>query len=163
MRAPAGAQRGHNFVMSLSKKLFYAVEAVLFIAYNSGNGPISGRDIANKQGLPPRYLEQLMQKLVRNGILRGVRGPHGGYVLARERRRISVGDICIALDEDKDDPYMKGYEGTKLGDKIVMPLWEKAHSQTIDYLKHVNLADLCENALSKHIRKEAIEKMDFAI
>jgi Rrf2 family iron-sulfur cluster assembly transcriptional regulator len=87
--------------MMLSKKLFYAVEAVLYIAYNGGKGPISSRDIAARQGLPPRYLEQLMQRLVRGGILRGVRGPHGGYLLARERRRISVGDICEVLSDDR--------------------------------------------------------------
>jgi len=149
--------------MMLPKKLFYAVEAVLFIAYNSGHGPISGRDIATRQGLPPRYLEQLMQKLVRSGILRGVRGPHGGYLLARERRRITVGDICEALNEDKDDPYMKGYGGTPLGGKIVLPVWETAQRQTMEYLKQVNLAELCEKALLQSIRKEAVDKMDFAI
>ena len=86
----------------LPKKLYYAVEAVLYIAYNAGNGPISSRDIAEKQGLPPRYLEQLMQRLVHGGVLRGVRGPHGGYMLARERRRITVGDICAVLKEEDE-------------------------------------------------------------
>src|SRR5580704_5597287 len=124
-------------MMMPSKKLFYAVEAVLYIAYNGNQGPISGRDIALRQGLPARYLEQLMQKLVRGRILRGVRGPHGGYLLARERRRITVGDICHALTEDKDDTHMKGYDGTKLGEKIVLPIWETAHRQTMDYLKQV--------------------------
>ena len=145
----------------LSKKLYYAVEAVLYIAYNAGRGPIASRDIAAKQGLPPRYLEQLMQKLVRGGILRGVRGPHGGYTLARERRRISVGDICAVLDEKDDD--MQGYGGTPLGGKIVLPVWESAHTQMMGALAEVNLADLCEKATSNNIRKDAEEKMDFAI
>ncbi len=135
----------------------------LYIAYNASRGPIASRDIAGKQGLPPRYLEQLMQKLVRGGVLRGVRGPRGGYVLARERRRITVGDICEVLSEDKDDQDMQGYGGTPLGVKIVQPVWESAYRQTMDYLKQVNLADLCEQALSKNIRKESEEKMDFAI
>ncbi|MEJ0010742.1 MAG: Rrf2 family transcriptional regulator [Alphaproteobacteria bacterium] len=73
-----------------SKKLFYAVEAVLFIAYNGKTGPIAGSEVAAQQGLPARYLEPLMQKLVKAGILKGVRGPQGGYILGRERRRISV-------------------------------------------------------------------------
>lgn len=145
----------------LSKKLFYAVEAVLYIAYNAGRGPIASRDIASRQGLPPRYLEQLMQKLVRGGILRGVRGPHGGYMLARERRRISVGDICAVLDEKDED--MQGYGGTPLGSKIVMPVWESAHAQMMSALAQVNLADLCEQAMRENVRKDAEEKMDFAI
>jgi len=145
----------------LSRKLFCAVEAVLYIAYNGGRGAIASRDIAVRQGLPPRYLEQLMQRLVRGGILRGVRGPHGGYLLARERRRITVGDICAVLNEDKDDEENAG--GTKLGAAVILPVWEKAHKQTMDYLKQVNLADLCEEATKKQIRKDAEEKMDFAI
>lgn len=146
-----------------SKKLFYAVEAVLYIAYNGGQGPISGKDIAERQNLPPRYLEQLMQKLVRGGVLRGVRGPHGGYLLARERRRITVGDICDILTEEKDEHDVAEYAGTPLGTNVVMPVWEKARAQMMDHLKQVNLAELCEQALSKNIRKDAEEKMDFAI
>ena len=149
--------------MTLPRKLYYAVEAVLYIAYNAGHGPISSRDIAERQGLPARYLEQLMQKLVRGGILRGVRGPHGGYVLARERRRVSVGDICGILQDDKDEDGVDGYGGTALGNKIVLPVWEEAHAQMMESLKHINLATLCEQALAKNIRKDAAEKMDFAI
>jgi len=150
-------------MMTPSKKLFYAVEAVLYIAYNGGSGPISGRDIATRQGLPPRYLEQLMQRLVRGGILRGVRGPHGGYLLAKERRRITVGDICHVLTDEKDDQDMQGYAGTPLGGTVVMPVWETAQKQTMEFLKQVNLAELCDQALAKNIRKESEEKMDFAI
>lgn len=146
-----------------SKKLFYAVEAVLYIAYNGGQGPISGKDIAERQSLPPRYLEQLMQRLVRGGVLRGVRGPHGGYLLARERRRITIGDICHILNDDKEEQETTDYAGTPLGAKIVMPVWEKARAQMMDHLKQVSLAELCEQALSKNIRKDAEEKMDFAI
>jgi len=150
-------------VLTPSKKLFYAVEAVLYVAYNGMQGPISGRDIAARQGLPPRYLEQLMQRLVRGGILRGVRGPHGGYLLARERRRITVGDICEVLKEDKDDQDMQGYGGTPLGALIVQPVWGTAHKQMMEHLKQVNLAELCDRASLKRIRKESEEKMDFAI
>jgi Rrf2 family iron-sulfur cluster assembly transcriptional regulator len=150
-------------MMTPSKKLFYAVEAVLYIAYNGGHGPVSSRDIASRQGLPPRYLEQLMQRLVRGGILRGVRGPRGGYLLARERRRISVGDICDVLSEEKEEQDMQGYAGTKLGSDVVLPVWENAQRQTMEFLKQVNLAELCEQALNKSIRKESEERMDFAI
>ncbi|MFO0388280.1 MAG: RrF2 family transcriptional regulator [Alphaproteobacteria bacterium] len=150
-------------MFSPSKKLFYAVEAVLYIAYNAGTGPISSRDIAAKQGLPPRYLEQLMQKLVRAGILRGVRGPNGGYVLARERRRVTVGDICDVLIEDKDEDQQDDKAGTMLGQKIVQPVWDAAQAQVMGSLKQVNLAELCEQALKKNIKKASEERMDFAI
>ncbi|MDE3059804.1 MAG: Rrf2 family transcriptional regulator [Pseudomonadota bacterium] len=148
--------------MMLPRKLFYAVEAVLYIAYNAGRGPIAGRDIAARQGLPPRYLEALMQKLVRGGILRGVRGPRGGYMLARERRRITVGDICELLEEKNEDA-MQEYTATPLGSRIVLPVWEAAQRQAMDGLKQVNLADMCEQATSQGIRKDMEERMDFAI
>lgn len=147
----------------LSKKLFYAVEAVLYIAYNAGRGPIASRDIAKRQGLPPRYLEQLMQKLVRGGVLRGVRGPHGGYTLARERRRITVGDICAVLNDEKDAQEIKSYEGTPLGTNIVLPVWKETRGQMMEYLGQINLADLCDRALEGNVRKDTEEKMDFAI
>ena len=147
-------------MIGVSEKLFYAVEAVLYIAYNASHGTISSRDIAAKQGLPPRYLEQLMQRLVRAGILRGIRGPKGGYVLAKERRRISVADICAALEEEES---MNEYAGTPLGKEVVQPVWNHAHQALMNHLKQVNLAELCEEAATKNIRKHSEERMDFAI
>ena len=76
-----------------SKKLVLALEAVTDIAYHGGVEPVQSQDIARRLNLPRRYLEQVMQQLVRAGILRGVRGPRGGYRLARERHRVSVGDV----------------------------------------------------------------------
>jgi len=150
-------------MISFSKKLYYAIEAVLYIAYNSGNGPISGRDISEKQGLPSRYLEQLMQKLVRGGLLRSVRGPHGGYVLARERRRITLGDICNVLRDDSEDNETEGYGGTPLGSHVVLPVWNVAHHHMMVHLKQVDLASLCEHAAQQNIKKTHQEKMDFTI
>ena len=149
-------------MISPSKKLFYAVEAVLYIAYNAGQGPITSRDIAERQGLPPRYLEQLMQKLVRSGLLRGVRGPHGGYVLAKERRRITIADICSVLSDDKEDGD-SNYGGTPLGAQVVQPVWESAQRTMLEHLKQTSLAELCEQATHKGLKKTAEEKLDFTI
>lgn len=149
-------------MISPYRKLFYAVEAVVTIAYNAGQGPVSSRDIAQLQGLPPRYLEQLMQRLVRGGLLRGVRGPRGGYVLAKERRRITVADIYAMLGEEKEEDQ-NGYTGTKLGALIIQPVWDTLDGVMMRHLKQVNLADLCEQAEAKKIPKTAGEKLDFII
>ena len=146
-------------ISSAPNKLFYAIEAVLYIAYNAASGTISSRDIAARQGMPARYLEGLMQRLVRAGILRGIRGPKGGYVLAKERRRISVADICAALSEEGAE----NYKTTALGKNIVLPIWENAYNAWISALKEVNFAELCEQAASKQIKKMTEEKMDFTI
>ena len=63
----------------LSKKLLFAIEAVVDIAYNAGGTPVQSSEITRRQGIPRRYLEQVLQHLVRAGILSGVRGPRGGY------------------------------------------------------------------------------------
>ena len=78
-------------MIRLSKKALLALEAVVDIAYNARPEPVQSKELTQRQGIPQRYLEQVMQQLVRAGILRGVRGPRGGYRLARERRRITAG------------------------------------------------------------------------
>ena len=146
----------------MSKKLFFAVEAVLYIGYNAVSHPISSREIAEKQKLPPRYLEQMMQKLVRAGILRGIRGPRGGYLLARERRRVSVGDICAVLqqDDEENEPLAPS---TTLGVRIVQPVWHEMDRQMMEHMKKITIADLCDHAEKQQIRKTSDEKMDFTI
>ncbi|MBT3908870.1 MAG: Rrf2 family transcriptional regulator, partial [Rhodospirillaceae bacterium] len=108
----------------LSKKALFAIEAVLDIAYHAGAEPVQSHEITRRQGIPRRYLEQALQQLVRSGILVGVRGPRGGYRLARERRRINVGDIVRVVHAsdgpDGEDPEIAGSE---LGLKVVQPLW----------------------------------------
>lgn len=142
-----------------SKKLFYAVEAVLFIAYNSKGGPISGKDIAEKQNLPSRYLEPMMQKLVHSGILRGVRGPQGGYVLGRERRRITLADVCAALDEARELPD----ETTQLGDQVLRPEIDALTKGWQDALAGITIAHLCDRAAQENIAHAYTTVHDFAI
>ena len=79
-----------------SKKLALALEAVVDIAYHGGSEPVQSHDIARRLGLPRRYLEQVLQQLVRAAVLKGVRGPRGGYRLARERRQ-QVADLGDAV------------------------------------------------------------------
>lgn len=150
-------------MISLTRKLFFAVEAVMYIAYNASAHPISSKEIADKQKLPPRYLEQMMQKLVRAGILRGIRGPKGGYLLARERRRITLGDICEVLQGDGEDDESVTKPSTTLGIRIVQPLWDRIDAKVVEELRHISIADLCEQAETQQIRKASDEKLDFTI
>jgi Rrf2 family iron-sulfur cluster assembly transcriptional regulator len=146
-------------MLTPSRKTFYAVEAVLFIAYNCKAGPISSAEIAAQQDLPTRYLEPLMQKLVRAGILRGVRGPSGGYVLGRERRRITLKDICDVVEEEHTLP-----ESTMpLGSQVLNPEVKRLLSTWSESLTQINIASLCDRAGSLGIETLAITATDFAI
>lgn len=146
-------------MLTPSKKLFYAVEAVLFIAYNAKAGPISGRDMAEKQGLPPRYLEPMLQKLVHAGILRGVRGPQGGYELGRERRRITLADICSALAEDMEWPE----QTTPLGERVLRKEAAALRDAWTQSLSNIDIASLCERASALKIAPAYATAHDFAI
>ena len=84
--------------MRLTRKLLFALEAVLDIAHNTSDRPMQSSEIAKRQGVPRRYLQHVLQCLVRAAILCGIRGPRGGYRLARERRRIFLGEIGFLLE-----------------------------------------------------------------
>jgi Rrf2 family iron-sulfur cluster assembly transcriptional regulator len=145
-------------MLQLSQKLFYAVEAVIYIAYNAKGEPISGKEVAEKQDLPPRYLEQMMQKLVHAGILRGMRGPSGGYILGRERRNITLKDICIALDEKE-----KLSAHTAVGKALLAPLAHDLHGKWEDSLGDITIQQLCEKATQQRIKLDHKPVSDFTI
>src|SRR5438874_7810613 len=108
-------------MLRLSRKSLLALEAVIDIAYSARAEPVQAKEITARQGVPQRYLEQVMQQLVRAGILKGVRGPRGGYRLARERRRISVADVvCTSMSlDDSEENFDAGSEPRR---RLVLPL-----------------------------------------
>src|SRR5690242_15550653 len=87
------------------RKGVLAIAAVIDVAVNARSRPVSAKALAARHQLPPRHLEPVLQALVRDGILKGIRGPHGGYELGRERDRITADDIlraAIAADDAAD-------------------------------------------------------------
>ncbi|EKV31971.1 putative transcriptional regulator of cysteine synthase, Rrf2 family [Caenispirillum salinarum AK4] len=147
-----------------SKKLLFAIEAVLDIAYHAAGEPVQSREITRRQGIPRRYLEQTLQHLVRSGILVGVRGPKGGYRLARERRRVTVGEIVRVVQamEAAEDPY-KDLPGSPLGVNVVRPLWGELQEEVMERLESITIDDLCTKAFQSGLESEAHKAMDFTI
>lgn len=147
-----------------SKKLVLALEAVTDIAYHGGAEPVQSQDIARRLNLPRRYLEQVMQQLVRAGILRGVRGPRGGYRLARERRRISVADIVRVVRGLEEPPsHEELSSSSELGRRVVGPFWARTEQELMDRLESVTIEDLCRRAEDHGVRSEARNDVDYAI
>ena len=151
-------------MLRLSRKTLFAIEAVLDIAYNAGPGPVQSREITRRQEIPRRYLEQVLQQLVHEGVLSGVRGPRGGYRLARERRRISVGDIVrvIRKMEAANDPVEEP-AGSPLGHQVVRPLCLELADAFMQRLDSVSIQDLCDRARDAGIDGEAANRLDFSI
>jgi Rrf2 family transcriptional regulator, iron-sulfur cluster assembly transcription factor len=152
-------------MIRLNKKLMFAIEAVLDIAYNGGLAPVRSSEITTRQGIPRRYLEPVLQELVRHNVLIGIRGPSGGYRLARERRRVSIGDIVRTVRglETVEDPIEAG-AGSALGHEVLRPLWLELQEETMRRLDALTLEDLCVRAHMAGIAGRAAEGGgDFAI
>lgn len=149
-------------MLKLTRKTVLALEAVLDIAYNARPNPVQARDVTERQGIPQRYLEQVMQQLVREGVLKGVRGPKGGYTLARERRRVTVGDvvrIVSAMDVEEGERPSQG----DLGAQVVAPLWQEMQETLLASLDKITMEDLCRDAARKKIRRFGDTTSDFTI
>ena len=151
-------------MIRLNKKLLFAIEAVLDIAYNGGVAPVRSAEITSRQGIPRRYLEPVLQELVRSNVLIGIRGPSGGYRLARERRRVSIGDIVRTVRglETVEDPIEAG-GGSALGLQVLRPLWVELQEETMKKLDEVTLEDLCTRAHRAGIVGRITESGDFEI
>src|ERR1700744_2155484 len=103
----------------LSRKGVLAIAAVIDVALHAQGRPISAKTLAARHGLPPRHLESVLQALVREGILKGIRGPRGGYELGRERHRVTANDILRAagsVEETEERPT-----NSELVNRVVLP------------------------------------------
>src|SRR5579872_2966353 len=151
-------------MLRLSRKTLLALEAVIDIAFNARPEPVQAKEITARQGVPQRYLEQVMQQLVRAGILKGVRGPRGGYRLARERRRISIGDVVrIAMSFDDGEENLDG--GSELGRKVVVPLIASLQEELMKKLDQITIEEICRRARTLDLETSAGEESgaDFII
>jgi len=129
----------------VSRKGILAIAAVIDVALNARERPVSAKALAARHRLPPRHLEPVLQALVRDGILKGTRGPHGGYVLARERRRISAEDIVRAAshaDEEGDPPL----PASALLAEVVRPALASAERAFSAALARISVEDIARSA-----------------
>ncbi len=152
-------------MMRAPRKTLFAIEAVLDIAYNASAGPVQSVAITKRQKIPRRYLEQVLQQLVRANILTGVRGPRGGYRLAREQRRISVGDIvrAVGIGGTGDNEEEPAGAGSPLGRDVVQPVWQEAHDAFLDRLDNISMQELCSRAHKSDIQRAGTAQPDYAI
>lgn len=130
----------------LPRKGLLAIAAVVDVALNARERPVSSRKLAARHNLPPRHLEPVLQALVHEGIFHGVRGPRGGYELARERKRITIADILRAAGtvEDGEDEM----PGSRVLDEVVLPAIADAEKAFMAALGRLNLEDMTKRAES---------------
>jgi Rrf2 family protein len=127
----------------VSRKGVLAIAAVIDIAMNARSRPVSAKALAERHKLPPRHLEPVLQALVRDGILKGVRGPHGGYHLARERAHITAEDIMRAAGS-VEEPGEPPLPASSLITGIVSPALAEAERAFSLALSRINIEDLAK-------------------
>lgn len=129
----------------LSRKGILAIAAVIDVALNSTVRPVSAKALATRHGLPPRHLEPVLQALVHEGILRGVRGPRGGYELGRDQTEITANEILRAAGT-VDEGFGGNMQGSPLVITVVVPALEQAERAFANTLGAINLGELVKHA-----------------
>lgn len=129
--------------MRLTTKGRFAVTAMIDLALRQGAGPVTLAGISERQRISLSYLEQLFGKLRRHHIVSSVRGPGGGYCLAKTMDAITVADIIVAVDEPLDATSCGGKENCHDEHRCMThELWSNLNDKMFEYLNSVSLADL---------------------
>ena len=138
--------------MRLTTKGRFAVTAMLDLALHGSDGPVTLAGISERQKISLSYLEQLFGKLRRRDLVESVRGPGGGYHLARDTTKITVADIIRAVDEPIDSTQCGGRENCHDHQRCMThELWEELNSTVAGFLSGVKLSDLVEKQRTKPI------------
>ena len=131
--------------MRLSTKSRYAITAMLNLSLNANAGPVTLADISEDQSISLSYLEQLFAALRAKGLVRGVRGPGGGYYLGRQADEISIADVICAVDEwveyTRSHPQRNGID---IEPNTTRAMWDDLSTQLFDFLDRISLSDLAK-------------------
>jgi Rrf2 family protein len=129
----------------LPRKGILAIAAVVDVALHAHGQPVAAKALAARHRLSPRHLEPVLQALVHHSILKGVRGPHGGYELAREPHHISADDILRAAETVDDKGETERGESDRIN-RVMMPAFAQAEEAFSATLSRINVEDLMRAA-----------------
>jgi Rrf2 family iron-sulfur cluster assembly transcriptional regulator len=141
--------------MRLTTKGRYAVTAMLDLAINRDQGPITLADISQRQGISLSYLEQLFSRLRKRGLVDSARGPGGGYRLSRPADAIAIAEVISAVDETVDATRCKGQKNCHDSRAcLTHQLWTDLSDQIREFLNGITLAQVLEKR-PQEVSKEA--------
>jgi Rrf2 family iron-sulfur cluster assembly transcriptional regulator len=142
--------------MRLTTKGRFAVTAMIDLALHHGSGPVTLAEISGRQRISLSYLEQLFGKLRRHSLVESVRGPGGGYVLAKDMGKVTVTDIILAVDEPIDATQCGGKENCHDDQKcLTHDLWAALNERIFDYLGGVTLRQLVDSQKEKEAARQS--------
>lgn len=132
-------------LVDLSSRLEYALLALLELASQHGKGePMKVSEIAASQGIPDRYLDQILTSLRRKGVVQSQRGAKGGYLLAREPWQITLLEVVSSIEGDSCSKKEEGSESTILNKVVVLEVWQQVKKASFSVLGRYTLQDLCQ-------------------
>ncbi len=134
--------------MKLTTRGHYSVKALLDLTLHPSRQPVSVHTIAARQGLPPPYLEKLLIELRRAGIVESVRGPQGGYRLAKPADQIFLGQILAAVGEQVDPLPRHSPQADQAEDWVTFAVWNRLSQKLKEALYSISLEDLYFDARS---------------
>jgi Rrf2 family protein len=144
--------------MKVSMKGDYGVRALVELAHHYGEGPVQSAHIANRQGIPEPYLDQLLTSLRRAGFIRSVRGPQGGHALIRDPHELRLSEAVSALEGSLapiaclDDP--SGCR--KTNSCCLRHVWQEVEAATVRILDSYTISDLAERERAGSVERYAI-------
>lgn len=141
--------------MRLSTKSRYAITAMLDLTLNGTRGPVTLSDISDNQSISLSYLEQLFAALRSKGLVRGVRGPGGGYYLGRDASEITVADVICAVDEWVEYTRAKAEQQPEETVCTTRGLWDDLSNQIFDFVDNIPLSELVAAGLARQGAAEA--------
>ena len=146
--------------MRLTTKGRFAVTAMVDLALRDGDGPVTLAEISSRQKISLSYLEQLFGKLRRRELVESVRGPGGGYHLAKATGQISIAEIILAVDEPIDATQCGGKENCRDEQKcLTHDLWATLNERIFDYLESVSLRQLVDQHRAKESGVSTVHDM----
>jgi Rrf2 family transcriptional regulator, iron-sulfur cluster assembly transcription factor len=134
--------------MKLTTRGHYSVKALLDLSLQADYAPASVRAIAKRQDIPAPYLEKLLIEMRRAGLVKSIRGTQGGYQLAREPTKISLGQILEAVGESLTQIPQPAAQPTQAEDWVTFTLWQRLNQKLKEALYSITLADLYYDARS---------------
>lgn len=149
--------------MIVPRRSLLVIAAVVDIALHARPTPVSAKALAQRHAIPPRHLETALQALVRGGILKGVRGPRGGYELARERRRITAAEIVRATLAAADADEAAPPPASRLVAEVIGPMTDRALEAFLAVLDGVTVEELCQEAERQGVFNGTMPLADFTI
>lgn len=144
--------------MRLSTKGRYAVTAMLELALHSGKGPVTLAEISASEGISLSYLEQLFAALRSKNLVRGVRGPGGGYYLGRSAAEITIANIICAVDDWVEFTRCGGQANCRDGKRcLTHDLWNRLSDEIFRFLSDISLQDLIDRGREQDVEAPAVE------